>query len=102
LILPSHSGWLDDLKVRERRVMGTTLSALLVRHPALFRKKCDRLERRIDEALRNARQPDGGLVLRNNFDAFEDAVVSEVSHRFVHFDIIRSADGHELHIRPIR
>ena len=82
--------------------MGTTLNALFVRQRALFRKKCDRLERRIDDALREARQSDGGLVLRNNFDVFENAVVSEVSFRFTDLEIIRSAGGHELHIRPIR
>jgi hypothetical protein len=82
--------------------MGTTLSALVVRHRALFRKKCDRLERRIDDALGDARYSRDALVLRNNFDVFENSVISEVSLRFANLDIIRSADGHELHIRPIR
>ena len=82
--------------------MGTPLSALFVRHRALFRKKCDRLERKIDDALRGAQRPDGGVVLKNNFDVFDKSVVSEVSLRFADLDIIRSADGHELHIRAVR
>jgi len=81
--------------------MGTTLTALLVRQRAFFRKKCDRLERKIDDALSAGGNPGKELVLRNNFDVFEKAVVSEVSLRFANLDIVRSADGHELTIRRI-